>query len=547
MDTPNSPSVDRRELLVTLFGMACMALTPAARAQAQKPLTEQPWAVYDDKEKPVRGGVYRLAWPTYIGMLNPNHWPVTDWLSIAHVHEKLMITDGSYRPVVYWLAESLVQESPTSVLMTLRDGVQFQDGTALTAENVQQQIAWITKSDSTAWSKSMLSNLAKVDVTGPRQLRWTFKQPWAAFNGVMANVPGYALSMTALNKDEKKFDTQPVGVGAFIVEEASPGNYLKLKRNPNWWFAKAIGRPDMPYFDGIQISVIPDPGVRLANFRAGRLDALTLDKSQYAMLKGDKRASVHVQPLPTTVGMRFNSEQGVFTDIRLRKAVLHAINQRALIAGTQHGLGRPATGLYPNDHWAYNPSLKAPEYNPQLAKKLLAEAGYEKGLTITGFFGNTPAQQTVAEAIKGMLAQVGVTWRVELLAAVAGTERLREGRFDLAEGGWTYIYDPDLTATGLYHPSGAFSMGRRKDPELVALIEAARNELDYDKRMAAYRELGRRVNEQCLDVWLWWEEQATAYQNYVRGYDPVLHRRDKEVYLRSHQYWFADGKPGRVA
>lgn len=536
--------MDRRDALSALFGIACMALVPSARAAMASALGDQPWAVYNDKETPVRGGVYRLAWPTYIGMLNPNHWPVTDWVTMGNIHEKLLITDGSYRPVVPWLAESVVREGPTQVLLSLRDGVRFHDGTPLTAEGLRDQIAWLTKPDSTAWSKSMLDNLAGVEVVGPRQLRWTFKKPWGNFEGVIANVPGYALSMTALAQDEKTFDVAPSGVGAYIVEEARPGNHLKLKRNPDWWFAKAIGRPDMPYFDGIHISVIPDPGVRLANFRAGRLDALVLDKSQYPMLKNDKRIQVHVQPEPTTAGLRFNSAQGVFTDVRLRKAVAHAIDRRALIAGTQHGVGRPAAGLYPDDHWAANPDLQAPEYNPELAKRLLAEAGHANGLSITGYYGNSQSQQTVAEAIKGMLAKVGITWQVELLAPVAATQRLREGRFDLAQGGWGFIYDPDLAATGLYHPSGAFSGGRQKDEQLVALIEAARNELDLDKRAAAYRDIGRHVGEQCLDVWLWWEEVATAYQPYVRGYDAVQHRRDKEVYVRSHHLWFAKGKPG---
>src|SRR5262249_33466537 len=163
-----------------------------------------------------------------------------------------------------------------------------------------------------------------VEVVDDRTLRWKFNVPWAAFNGVMANVPGHVLSAQALQADVEKYDSQPQGTGPYILEEASPGNFLKFKRNPNWWFAKASGNPDMPYFDGIHVAVIPEPAVRLANLRAGKIDAVILEKSQYAALKGDPNVNVYRYPGNHLVALRFNTTKGVFQDIRLRKAVSHA-------------------------------------------------------------------------------------------------------------------------------------------------------------------------------------------------------------------------------
>ena len=541
--------MDRRDASLFLGAMATLALAPFARnsfAAMPEPLSAQPWAVWNDKDKPVSGGIYRVAAASYIGMMNPNRWPVSDWESMGLIHDKLFITDGSYRPMVAWLAESIQQETPTTVLLTLRPGVKFHDGTPFTAESIKYQVDWIRNGANGAWTVGWFPLLESIEVVGPQQLRWKFKLPWASFTGVMANVPGYALSDDALRRDAKKFELQPMGAGPYLVEEASPGNFLKLKRNPDWWFAKAIGRPAMPYFDGIHVSVIPDPGVRLANFRAGKIDALTLDKSQYRMMQNDTRANVHVQSVPTTTALRFNSAKGVCTDIRVRKALSHAIDRKALIAGTQQGLGRIASGLFPDDHWAHNANLKPVEYNPQLAKDLLAQAGFAKGLTINGFAGNTTASQTVAEAIKNMLRQVGVTWDVELLAPVAAVARLREGNFDLAGGGWTYLYDPDLACTGLYHPTGAFAAGRGIDPKVISLIEAARNEIVFEKRRTLYQAIERIVADDHQDLYLWWEQSAVAFQKYVRGYDADLHRKHKEVYARSHPLWFAEGKPGKV-
>src|SRR5262249_3382301 len=145
--------------------------------------------------------------------------------------------------------------------------------------------------------------------------------------------------------------------------------------------------------------------------------------------------------------LRFNTTKGVFQDIRLRKAVSHALDRQALIAGTQFGLGRIASCMFPSDHWCHNPELKPVAYDPELSKKLLAEAGHANGLTIKGYYTNTSMGQTIAEAVKNMLGKVGITWQVDLLAPAPLATRMQSLDYDLAVGGWIWIFDPDLMPT----------------------------------------------------------------------------------------------------
>lgn len=541
---------DRRDLIHGLAaGLSLAMLAPATPVSAQPTgrLADQPFARFDSKDKPVRGGTLRLAAPLYVGLLNPNRWPVNDWVNLGHIHQKLMVTDGQYRPTVPYVAESIVRDTPTSAVITLREGVQFHDGTVLDAEALKQTLEWIRTPANATWTTGWLVNLEALEVVAPLKLRARFKDGWASFEGVMANVPGYALSPTALRKDPKRFETvDPKGVGAYTVEEANSGNYLKLRRNPNWWMAKALSRPDMPYFDGILVSVIPDPAVRLASFRAGKLDILNLEKSQYAVLRDDKRFDVYRSPLPITAGYRMNAVKGPCADVRVRKAIRHAIDVKALIEGTQHGVGRIASGLYPGDHWAHNPTLKPADFNPQLARWLLSQAGLEKGVTLKGYITNVTTTVQVAEAVKNMLAQVGINWQVDALSPTAVDARRKSLDWDLAGGGWTWIYDPDLPMTGLYHPQGNFVDGRTNIPDRTEQIEAARREVNLDKRRAMYQELEKRVNDECLDVWLWWEESVSAYQKWVRGYVHKGALEHKEAWVATHPLWFADGKPGKV-
>ena len=511
---------------------------------ADADILAQPWAKWDySKEKPVRGGYLRLAAPQYIGKMNPNHWPVLDWITMGYFHEKLMITDGSYKPNVNWLLKSLKYENPTTVLTTVRDGITFHDGSKLTAQTIKFQMDWIMDKANGAWSASWLSPVQSIEVVDDTTLRWKTREPWAGFTGVIANVPGYVMSEAALRELGEKYDGQPQGTGAYIIEEASPGNFVKLKRNPNWWFAKASGNPDMPYFDGIIVNVIPDPSVRLANLRAGKIDVLSLDKSQYDVVKNDPELIVYKFPANNVAALRFNTQKGVMKDIRLRKAVSMAIDRKALLAGTQFGLGRVASAMYPDDHWAHNPELQPVAYDPAGAKKLLAEAGYPNGLTIKGYYSNTTDGQTLAEAVKNMLSKVGIDWQLELLAPVPAAQKMKDLDYDLAQAGWVFIYDPDLMASGLYHPDGGFNFGRSKNDAAIALIEAGRKEVDVEKRQAIYHQLEKVLYDNYEDAWLYWDEAAVAYRKNVRGTDLPNYLKYREAWFLSHPLWFKDGKP----
>jgi len=537
--------LDRREFTLGFIvaSFAALSARPGTAHAAGGAVLDQPWAVWAKETKPMRGGYLRIAAEQYIGKMNPNHWPVLDWISMGYFHERLMLTDGAYNPTVPWLAEQLSWDDPQSVVMRLREGVAFHDGSPFDAKGVKYQMDWIRDPASKAWSVSWLAQLDTVEVIDDRTLRWKFKTPWAGFAGIAANVPGYVMSAKALQEDPDKYDSRPQGTGPYILEEASPGNFLKFKRNPNWWFAKASNNPDMPYFDGILVTVIPDPAVRLANLRAGKIDVLQLDKSQYATMKNDPDVNVHRIPGNHLNALRFNTTKGVFQDIRLRKAVSHAIDRKALIAGTQFGLARLASCMFPEDHWCHDPNLKPVAYDPELSKKLLAEAGHGSGLTISGYYSNTTMGQTIAEAVKSMLANVGIDWQVELLAPAPLATRMQKQDYDLAAGGWVFIYDPDLMPTGLYHPNGGFNFGRSKNDAAIALIEAGRKEVDLEKRKAIYWQLEEVLYNSYEDAWLWWEETVTAYRKNVQGWDQEGFLKYKDAWFWSHPLWFKDGKP----
>jgi peptide/nickel transport system substrate-binding protein len=198
--------------------------------------------------------------------------------------------------------------------------------------------------------------------------------------------------------------------------------------------------------------------------------------------------------------------------------------------------------MFPTDHWCHNTNLKPVSYDPALSKKLLAEAGYKDGLTVKGFMLNESASQTLAEAIKAMLAKAGITWKVELLDAAAISEKLMNVDYDFASGGWTWIFDPDLMTTGLYHPDGGFNYGRSHNEKAITLIEAGRREIDPAKRAKIYWEMEKVLYDNYEDAWLWYPMAVTIFRKDIQGWNNDQYKKFRDGHYYSHPTWFKNGR-----
>ncbi len=592
--------IQKKLWIASMIGMVlfCLAAWPADPAFGETMENQPGWMEWGDAyctAKPAPGGVLRLAWPLYIGLMNPHHMPVLDWITMTYMYERLILLDAHYKPTIPWLAESWTFLDETTVLMQLRQGVRFHDGTPFNAQSVKTQMDYIADKDNAAWTRTWMEPLESVEVVDTYTVKWHFKRPWGSFLGTLASVPGFMVSAKALEgdtalakikrieremisarrnaadkenpekaaagkkwlaelekersqyiplaKDAKPVDTHPVGTGPYMLESSSTDNYLLLKRYPDWWFGQSINKPEMPYFDGIRVSVIPDPSVRLANLKAGMLDSIVLDPVQYRVMKNDSRFTLESLPTNWLIFLTFNHAKGACADIRVRKAISHAIDREALVMGTQFGLGRIASCIYPEDHWAHNPELKPIPYDPELSRRLLAEAGYPNGLTIRGFTLNIPEAEAFAKAVMAMLEKVGIIWRPQFMSIAGMIEPFRKLDYDVIGNLYPFIDEPDHIAMLLYDPESPFNNGRSHNEKAVELIRKGRETQDESERARIYFELEKLLYDNYEDAWLWYPTVVMATNKRVEGFNLEMFLKYGEGYYFSHPQWFKDGHP----
>ena len=204
--------MDVRKNRLVLLGVVWMSfLLPAVLLAspdlpAGKPETSQGWMVWGEENwptKPVHVGYFRRASRMYIGLMNPNHFPISAWdfPALLHIYDRLIVNDRNYKPTIPWLAESWEYLDPVTVLMKLRRGVKFHDGSAFNAEGVKYQMEWIGDKKNGAWTRGRLRPLKNVEVVDEYTVRFHFKEPWAAFLATMTLPPAFSISKKALIAD----------------------------------------------------------------------------------------------------------------------------------------------------------------------------------------------------------------------------------------------------------------------------------------------------------------------------------------------------------
>ncbi len=499
--------------------VAGMALSGDARAQGT----------------PKRGGILRISASTNPSSLDPATGGAgSDHAFLFTMYDTLTEWDFETLKPKPGLAESWSFTDPTTLVLNIRPGVTFHDGTPLDAEAVKFNLER-NKSDQKSNIKADLASVASVAVTGPMQVTLKLNTRDAALPGILSDRAGMMVSPTALKASAAGNVTRtPVGAGAYAFVSWADGERIVVKRNEKYWKA------NRPYPDGIEFAIIPELATGARSVTAGQNDLIyQLPPRQKAILERSKNLKVVNGPTLYVFQIFLNWAKPPFDDVRVRKAFNLAIDRESFVKAALAGLAEPAYMNLPKSHWAYDKSVvDLNPYDPDRARKLLAEAGFKEGTTIE--LGGYSDQDSVQrqEILIEQFRKAGMNVRftnspvAEASAAFFGAEKRGSGLLSA----WTGRPDPSLTYSLMFTKDAYYNAGRAPvPPELEAAIKESRASEDIEVRRKAFATVQRLVMENAFVAPLAFQFELVAMNKKVQGYRPNLLGKPKyeDVWLES--------------
>lgn len=465
---------------------------------------------------------------------------VTDGESITvmnNIFEGLIRYKPGTTELEPWLAEKW-DVSPDGKVFTfyLRKGVKFHDGTDFNADAVvfsferqrdpNHPFHKYGEWEYWSWCFNEIEKVEKVD---DYTVKITLSEEFAPFLTTMAMFTVYIVSPKNHEKWGAEASSHPVGTGPFKFVEWVKDDHITLEKFENYWGPK-------PKIDKLIFKVIPDASVRLLELQKGTIDGMEFpNPDDLEKIKGDKNLTLLTQPGLNIGYLAFNLGQDTpgydpkLSDVRVRKAIYHAINRQDIIEHLYKGTAVVAKNPLPPTLWGYNDEIVDYEYNPDKAKELLKEAGYPNGFE-TNLWAMPVARpymfdpQKIAEAIQSDLAKVGIKAKIVTYDWGTYLDKTEGGEHAMCLLGWTMDYpDPDNILYVLLDPDAATvgsagNVAFYRNDKVHELNMLARKTYDIKEREKYYKEIQRIVHEDIPWVPLAHAQQMVVFRSNVKGF-----------------------------
>jgi peptide/nickel transport system substrate-binding protein len=353
-----------------------------------------------------------------------------------------------------------------------------------------------------------LPNIQAIEAPPDDAIDFVLKKPDPLFPGllVIGIMPAGAIT-------ERQAEAPvPIGSGPFAVDTQPTETVLTLRRST----------------DGqrVEFVTIADATVRALKILHGEIDLMQGSMTPELVDWLDRRDGIQaVHRAGTTFTyLGFNLNDPSLSDIRLRRAIAHAIDRDMLTAFMFGGRARLAQAIFPPTHWAGTDALTALRYDPAEARRLLSELGYgvENPLSLTYKTSSDHFRLRVATAIQDQLAQVGIRLAISSFDWGTFYADVKSGRFEMFSLSWVGLKQPDIFRYAFHSksvpPMGA-NRGRYAAPEVDELIEAAEASADLRERAGLYARIQRKLLDDLPYVPLWYEDNILIYRDSIENYD----------------------------
>jgi peptide/nickel transport system substrate-binding protein len=424
-------------------------------------------------------------------------WNVFD--ALTRVDEKARIIPG--------IAASWHAVDPTTWEFKLRKGVKFHDGSELTADDVAYSLVRpLAIAGSPGGFAVYVRRIISKQIVDPYTIRLKTATPYGAMpqdlNAIMIVSKKAAFNATPADFDSGK---AMIGTGPYKFVRWTRGDRVELARFEDYWDKK-------PAWDKVTFRMMSNDPARTAALLSGDVDVIeNVPPSDLVRMRANPNLRLeqtvswrtiffHMDQYRTQPPLVTDLEgkplgKNPFMDVRVRRAFSKAINRKALVERAMENVAVPASNIVSPQIFGHHAGAKVEGYDPEGAKKLLAEAGYPNGFGITVSAPNDRYvnDDQVAQAVAQMLSRIGIKCAVEAMPFNVYLTKARDQQFSFAMLGWgSYAADLALRAI-LMTPNadkgnGAWNWGRYSNPKVDKLVEDALDTVDEAKREAIARD-----------------------------------------------------------
>lgn len=409
-------------------------------------------------------------------------------------------SDGA---VIPGLAKSWdISEDGLTYTFMLNDGVTFHDGSAMDAEDVKFSLDRARAEDSANAQKALFAGITDVTVVDPLTVQITLDAPNGNFLFNMAW--GDAVIVAAESVENIK--TTPIGTGAFKFDNWVQGDQITLSRNESYWGTPAA-------LTDVTFKFISDPTAAFAAMMAEDIDVFAGFPTPEALpqFEADPRFQVLVGSSEGETILSTNNKMPPLDNVKVRKAIAHAIDRSAIIDGAMFGLGTPIGTHFAPHNPDYVDLTGNSQYDPELSKKLLAEAGFADGFTTTLKLPPPSYARRGGEIIAAQLRAVGIETEISNLEWAQWLEQVFRGK----DFGLTIVSHTEPFDIGIYaRPDYYFQYD---NPDFQKIMETLNAATDPEERTTLLSEAQTMISEDYVNGYLFQLAFPTIAKAGVQG------------------------------
>jgi len=426
--------------------------------------------------------------------MNPHGSDADANLSVmANLFEGLLQRKAPEGKLVPALAERYEHPDLLTWKFYLRKGVKFHNGNPFTAEDVKFSFERLSNPEVSEFINTGKS-IASIEIVDDYTAVIKTKEPIPWFANNLHQI--YIMDKESTEaRDPGEVGVKAIGTGAYKFVEWVKGSYLKLEANEDYW-------EGAPPIKKVELRPIVESSTRFAALASGQVDLVSgVPVELYEQIIKNKNLKVLKRPARRIIFLALGNKPGSPTaDIRVRKAMYMAINEDEIIEKIMRGHAAPAAQISDPATIGHNPTLTRLRYNPEMAKKLLKEAGYEKGfeITLAGPNDRYMQDEQIAEAVVKYLAKVGIRAKLDVKPKSIFFPEVTGAKHDFYLIGWfDGAFDMARTFFKLIHTRdkergfGGWNGTGFSDSKIDTLLEGTGSIVDQEKRLKALQDLNK--------------------------------------------------------